>query len=432
MKIAVFIVLLVGLSWFTLTSPGPWLAQRPAPNADEVRAGRETLERLQLVHGASGAPIPLTLAGEHLDGVAAMANQVIAPTRVAAGVESGTISLEASHPLPMGRWLNVVATAGGESNGFPAVRLTVGLWKLPLGLSRFIIDAGWRVLRYRGVMLPPLDDMVRRTKVDGTEVSALISLPDNSGLVEQIASVRETSVDAAAVARLYCAMAAAQRRQPEPDFTAQVRRLFALPEPALSPAEHNRAAFVALAMFAVDEQAGDLAGTARKDTQSCRIEPPRLMIEGRPDLPKHWSLSAALSAGLGTQVATAMGEWKELADSLPHGSGFSFVDLAADRGGFHAAQAGVDPERAVRFAAAMATAEPKQIIPPSLLRGVEGLTKKQFEAGYRSIDSPEFGLAAAKIDKVLGSGLIDHNQKMTVAAIAMADMKVWAQRSYRV
>ncbi len=32
-------------------------------------------------------------------------------------------------------------------------------------------------------------------------------------------------------------------------------------------------------------------------------------------------------------------------------------------------------------------------------------------------------------DLSLGSGLIDHNQKMTVAAIAMADMKVWAQRS---
>lgn len=29
----------------------------------------------------------------------------------------------------------------------------------------------------------------------------------------------------------------------------------------------------------------------------------------------------------------------------------------------------------------------------------------------------------------LGSGLIDHIQKMTIAAIAMADMKVWAQRS---
>ncbi len=29
----------------------------------------------------------------------------------------------------------------------------------------------------------------------------------------------------------------------------------------------------------------------------------------------------------------------------------------------------------------------------------------------------------------LGSGLIDQSQKMTVAARAMADMKVWAQRS---
>ncbi len=29
----------------------------------------------------------------------------------------------------------------------------------------------------------------------------------------------------------------------------------------------------------------------------------------------------------------------------------------------------------------------------------------------------------------LGSGLVDHSQKMTVAAMQMADMKVWAQRS---
>jgi hypothetical protein len=31
--------------------------------------------------------------------------------------------------------------------------------------------------------------------------------------------------------------------------------------------------------------------------------------------------------------------------------------------------------------------------------------------------------------RVLGSGLIDHIQKMTIAAMAIADMKVWAQRS---
>ena len=31
--------------------------------------------------------------------------------------------------------------------------------------------------------------------------------------------------------------------------------------------------------------------------------------------------------------------------------------------------------------------------------------------------------------KDLGSGLIDHNQKMTAAAMAMAEKKVWAHRS---
>jgi hypothetical protein len=29
----------------------------------------------------------------------------------------------------------------------------------------------------------------------------------------------------------------------------------------------------------------------------------------------------------------------------------------------------------------------------------------------------------------LGSGLIDHNQKMTIAAMQIAEKKVWAQRS---
>jgi hypothetical protein len=45
-----------------------------------------------------------------------------------------------------------------------------------------------------------------------------------------------------------------------------------------------------------------------------------------------------------------------------------------------------------------------------------------------------FGFGSSKMVWLgyLGSGLIDHIQKMTMAAIAMADMKVCAHRSYRV
>ncbi len=42
------------------------------------------------------------------------------------------------------------------------------------------------------------------------------------------------------------------------------------------------------------------------------------------------------------------------------------------------------------------------------------------------------GYVGHELERYLGSGLIDHSQKMTVAASAIADMKVCAQRSYRV
>jgi hypothetical protein len=38
-------------------------------------------------------------------------------------------------------------------------------------------------------------------------------------------------------------------------------------------------------------------------------------------------------------------------------------------------------------------------------------------------------LSSVKSDGLLGSGLIDHIQKMTIAAMQIADMKVWAHLS---
>ena len=45
---------------------------------------------------------------------------------------------------------------------------------------------------------------------------------------------------------------------------------------------------------------------------------------------------------------------------------------------------------------------------------------------------PQNGSVGVVVNLALGSGLIDHSQKMTVAAMQMADMKVCAHRSYRV
>jgi hypothetical protein len=48
-------------------------------------------------------------------------------------------------------------------------------------------------------------------------------------------------------------------------------------------------------------------------------------------------------------------------------------------------------------------------------------SQRRFFQSQRSTMNPSF--------RPLGSGLIDQSQKMTVAAMQMADMKVWAHRS---
>jgi len=58
----------------------------------------------------------------------------------------------------------------------------------------------------------------------------------------------------------------------------------------------------------------------------------RTTLHGRHDLLLHFAVSAYLTASLGPTAAEAVGLFKELADAQ-RGSGFSFVDLTADKAG---------------------------------------------------------------------------------------------------
>jgi hypothetical protein len=69
-------------------------------------------------------------------------------------------------------------------------------------------------------------------------------------------------------------------------------------------------------------------------------------------------------------------------------------------------------------------------------RGNSGADKELARVLAKNILREELGAFEDPLKAIepydLGSGLIDHIQKMTMAAMAIADMKVWAQRSYRV
>ncbi len=100
----------------------------------------------------------------------------------------------------------------------------------------------------------------------------------------------------------------------------------------------NKYALLALVYFAGDYPIQRLITSA----YAPRIaEPPannKLLIRGRRDLTLHFLYSAALEMLASDEISFNIGELKEISDTARGGSGFSFVDLMADRAGIYFAR----------------------------------------------------------------------------------------------
>ena len=75
---------------------------------------------------------------------------------------------------------------------------------------------------------------------------------------------------------------------------------------------------------------------------------PRVTLARRPDLQQHFIYSASLHVLGNQRLSSAVGEAKELLDSVNGGSGFSFVDLLADRTGIRFAKVAVSSTQSAR------------------------------------------------------------------------------------
>ncbi len=210
------------------------------------------------------------------------------------------------------------------------------------------------------------------------------------------------------VSEIYCDLVASRRAEPVTQLPLLVRRAFS-GAPNLQAEEYNRAAFVALALYVVGNRAYPLAPSTVKWIKSCGRATLPILMRGRTDLAKHWTFSAALQAVLGNNPATAFGEWKELADSLPSGSGFSFIDLAADRSGLRIARLGVNERSASVIAQRLAAATEEDLLPVQLLRAEEGLPEAAFVHRFGTIEAKNYKAAVAWIDRELS-----HSQLVTV------------------
>lgn len=102
-----------------------------------------------------------------------------------------------------------------------------------------------------------------------------------------------------------------------------------LPTQGANPVGHGRAALLVLASHLAHIDLAALVPAARAWP---RVRWVHITLAGRHDLAQHFAVSATLAAWSGEPVADAIGLYKEMSDAR-HGSGFSFIDLAADRAG---------------------------------------------------------------------------------------------------
>lgn len=119
----------------------------------------------------------------------------------------------------------------------------------------------------------------------------------------------------------------------------------------------------------------------------------------RSDLAQHFMGTAALTASTNSRVANALGEVKELSDAQAGGSGFSFIDLAADKAGSRFGELAVSsPENARHLQQFVAQIKDYSDFMPDPRDLPEHMSETEFKRIFESTQSPAYLTLSAHID----------------------------------
>ena len=398
-RLGAVLALLLAIVCVLFLDTAPTVERQGRPTAHDIDAARGAWRQLKAAQG-TGSVTRLHFDNSTIDAIAALASDVSGRGSAQAEVTGGVLVARTSLSLPAGLWINASAAATGKHARFPDFKLKVGRVTFPLGAGRRFADLGRWAMNLKGADIPPLDAMVKQVTITSDGVVVDVVLPSRTGVVDGVIAASTAAVDEQLVSDIYCRIAAEQRARPVGDLSSLLKAAFS-ETPDVAAAQHNRATFIALSFLIVEEKAHPLAPRSAILAKDCPHPQRSIRLRGREDLAKHWVFSAALTSVLGTGAATSLGEWKELSDSLPGGSGFSFVDLAADRSGVKAALRGIDSSSAKATAKWLSRGSDRDLLPDSLLTGTESMSERSFEGSFGGLTEERYRQAVESIDREL-------------------------------
>ncbi|WPL16324.1 hypothetical protein Thiowin_01277 [Thiorhodovibrio winogradskyi] len=158
----------------------------------------------------------------------------------------------------------------------------------------------------------------------------------------------------------------------------------------------NRALILVLGFYLGGRSAAEWVGGAGKTVEKPVQQD--LRLRGRRDLAQHFVISALLATPGDSELADAVGLFKEILDKRG-GSGFSFPDLAADRAGVRFAElATVSASQAARIQRIFAAGVSEDIFMPEVRDLPEFLHEREFRLEFGGFDDTRYRAMAQDIE----------------------------------
>lgn len=414
--LALLIALLVGVPVALATVV--WLALEPAPRvppappvsyADIDRAIR-LLQRNDPRGKLPGITRAALLSQRDVELLAHHAARRLGEVPTQVRLQPGLARVQASLPLPPAlaeqalgrallpgrRWLNVDLVLR-QTSSLPAVerlrlgRLPVPGWLAEAALPRLL---GALDLGTQGALA---QEVVQRVVFGPQQLVLAYAWPDDlqQRLADSVLPPAEQARLQVYVDRL-AALAPGLGSGPV-SIARLLPPLFALAQQRSPDREsarrENRSALVALSLLVSGQGLSALLPAASAPLAPARAL--RVLMNGRPDTPQHFLVSAALAADGGGPLSDAIGLYKEVADSRG-GSGFSFNDLAADRAGTRLGLLAVN--RPQWLQARLATGVQETDLLPPVDDLPEALGAGEFRRRYGGVDGPGYRRLLAEIE----------------------------------
>jgi uncharacterized protein YfiM (DUF2279 family) len=415
-----FLIIVAGTTFLgaALVSGAPQVEDPGVPSARDVGTGR-TVARLAFAAMRNNGAGYIGIRAEELPGVARVISfsnpSLTVDGRIEAGpAEKGSVR-DGRHQVPHTAtaraaiqiaertWLN--ATLSGQGNSFTQpgrIAAKLGTVQLSPGLTEAFADLAIRfVWGDQPGPAPTLDTVIPGLRVGGDFVTARIDMPVT--LIRQVQALigryPEDAVDAARASYLRLTRFEDSFRRPA-TMAGLFRAAFPDSSETVTPGASS-GRLVAMLMASYDPTFLRFLDASAGRTPLCLPEPFIVTVAGRRDLALHFLISAVFSANRDSDLGDALGEMKELSDALPGGSGFSFVDLAADRAGLRLGQLLADPNLTAETQARLSRARPGDLFPARALGLEEGLSEAEFERRFGALDSAQYEAAVERIDRAL-------------------------------